>query len=63
MTTDLVLYLKSDTVSTDSPLCLLSPISNFSRLEWFGAVGAIVGFFCGIALVWSPLAVVYFYIT
>ncbi|KAH9034191.1 hypothetical protein EDB85DRAFT_1020965 [Lactarius pseudohatsudake] len=31
--------------------------------EWFGAVGAIVGFFCGTALVWSPLAVVYFYLT
>ncbi|KAN0127279.1 hypothetical protein V8E53_014883 [Lactarius tabidus] len=30
--------------------------------EWSGAVGAIVGFFCGIALVWSPLTVVYFYL-
>jgi len=33
------------------------------QYEWFGAVGAIVGFFCGITLVWLPLAVVYFYIT
>ncbi|KAH9001843.1 hypothetical protein EDB86DRAFT_404606 [Lactarius hatsudake] len=31
--------------------------------ERFGAVGTIVGFFCGTALVWSPLAVVYFYLT
>jgi len=33
------------------------------RYEWLGAVGAIVGFFCGMALVWSPLPVVYFYLT
>jgi len=33
------------------------------RYEWFGAVGAIVGFFCGMTLVWSPLAVVYCYLT
>lgn len=33
------------------------------RYEWFGAVGAMVGFFCGIALVWSPLAVVYLFLT
>ncbi|KAF8260069.1 hypothetical protein EI94DRAFT_1689981 [Lactarius quietus] len=31
--------------------------------EWFGSVGAIMGFFCGIALVWSPLTVLYFYLT
>lgn len=31
--------------------------------EWSGALGAIVGFFCGVALVWWPLAVVYFYLT
>ena len=33
-----------------------------SSLEWFGVVGAIVGFFCGIALVWLPLVVIYFYV-
>ncbi|KAI9435757.1 hypothetical protein H4582DRAFT_1968557 [Lactarius indigo] len=31
--------------------------------EWFGAMGAIVGFFCGTALVWSPLAVAYLSLT
>jgi hypothetical protein len=29
-------------------------------LEWLGSVGAILGFWCGMALVWSPLGVFYF---
>ena len=52
-------------MGTNSLTLFARPISNFYyfRLELSGAVGAVVGFFCGIAIVWSPLAVVYFYST
>ncbi|KAH9961430.1 hypothetical protein BGW80DRAFT_894715 [Lactifluus volemus] len=28
--------------------------------EWLGSAGAVLGFWCGMALVWSPLAILYF---
>lgn len=42
---------------------IFPPNLELFDLEWSGAVGATVGFFCGIALVSSPLTVVYFYLT
>jgi hypothetical protein len=35
-------------------------LTFFGSLEWSGTVGITFGFYCGTALVCSPLAIVYF---
>jgi hypothetical protein len=37
-------------------------LSNICCPEWSGSVGVTLGFFCGNAIIFSPLAIVYFYI-
>ncbi|KAI0247211.1 hypothetical protein BJV78DRAFT_1247410 [Lactifluus subvellereus] len=58
--TDLVLLLRRATVRATNSLSSATFYIQVACLEWLGSSGAILGFFCGMALVWSPLGILYF---
>jgi hypothetical protein len=58
--TDFVLLLRSVTVRAIYSLYSAIFYMQITCLEWLGSLGAILGFFFGMALVWSPLGILYF---